>query len=226
MAGSIIDYASLQSAVANWMTRAGNADFLSNVPDFIAFAENRINFGSDDPEFPSPPLRVQQMEVTSFTIVLPNSTNTGVLPGDFLEMRRLYFYDGTTKNKLTYATPNQLDSAYGNQTPGPQAFYTIMGDAIILAANVQTSTTLIGGYYQKLPPLSTSNTVNWLLQDHPGLYLAGAMLEAALFIGDNDTEAAKWARIFSGHVRAFQKQDLKGKFSGDALQIKTDVGNP
>ena len=226
MAGSIVDYASLQSAVANWMTRAGNTDLLANVPDFIAFAEARINFGSDDPEFPTPPLRTQQMEVTSFTLVLQNSTNTAVLPRDFLQLRRLFFFDASgQRHKLTYATPDELDSAYGNFPSGPQAFYTIMSDAVLLAANVQTTTTLIGGYYQQIPALSTSSTVNWLLQKHPGLYLAGALLEGSLFVGDND-EAVKWARIFSAHLRGFQKQDLKGKYSGDALQMKTDVGNP
>jgi hypothetical protein len=227
MAGSIIDFASLQVAVANWMTRAGNADLIANIPDFILFAESRINFGCEDTQWPSPPLRVQQMEVTSFTLVLPNSTNTAVLPADFLELRRLYFYQAglSRKNKLTYATPNQLDSAYGSFPTGPQAFFTIAGGAILLANNVNTTTTLIGGYFQKIPPLSTSNTVNWLVQQHPGMYLAGACLEASIFVGDDDA-AAKWGRMFMGHMRGFQKQDLKGKYSGDVMQMKTDVGNP
>ena len=228
MSGSIVDQASLKIAVANWMTRAGNADLAANVDDFILFCEARINFGSDDPQFPSPPLRVQQMEVTSFTLVLPNSTNTAVLPADFLELRRLYYYQGSQgsrKSKLTYATPNQLDSAYGSFPTGPQAFYTIAGGAILLANNVNTTTTLIGGYFQKIPPLSTSNTVNWLLQQHPGMYLAGSVLEGMIFVGDDDG-AAKWARIFAGHMRSFQKQDLKGKYSGDVMQMKTDTGNP
>lgn len=230
MAGSIVDYQSLQNAVANWMTRSGNADFTGNIPDFIAFTEDDLNYGYDDPTNPGltiPPLRVQQMEVTSFTMVLPNSTNTAVLPSDFLEMRRLYYFQGsnTRKSKLTYVTPNQLDSAYGGFPTGPQAFYTIMGNAVLLAANVNTSTTLIGGYFQQIPALSTSNTINWLLTKRPSLYHAGAMFRAALFVGD-DNDAMKWARIVAGMVRSLNKQDLKGKFSGDALQMKTDVGNP
>lgn len=229
MAGSIVDYASLQAAVANWMVRSGNTDFTGNTPDFVGFAEDDFNFGYDDPvnpEFNLPPLRTQQMEVTSFTLVLPNSTNTAVLPSDFLQLRRLFFFDASgQRHKLTYATPDELDSSYGNFPSGPQAFYTIMSDAILLAANVQTTTTLIGGYYQQIPALSTSNTVNWLLQKRPSLYHARTMFHAALFVGDND-EAIKWARISAGAVRSFNKQDLKGKYSGDALQMKTDVGNP
>src|SRR5258708_2143772 len=126
--GSIVDNQSLTNAVANWMTRSGNADFIGNIPDFIAFAEDDFNFGYDDPANPEmtvPPLRVQEMEVTSFTLVLPNSTNTALLPSDFLEMRRLYYFQGgsSRKSKLTYVTPNQLDSAYGGFPTGPQAFF-------------------------------------------------------------------------------------------------------
>lgn len=225
MGTSVVDYGSLTNAVANWMTRANNADLISNIPDFISFTEDVFNYGYDDGAMQIPALRVQQMEVTSFTMVLPNSTNTAVLPLDFLELRRLFYYNGTYKRKLTYATPDQMDSAYGNAPSGPQAFYTIMGDAILLAANVNTTTSLIGGYFQKIPPLSSSNTVNWLVSARPSAYLHGCLLQASLFVGDDDG-AAKWGRMLMGDIRAFQKQDLKGKYSGNVLQMKTDTGNP
>lgn len=223
--GSIVDYASLSSAVANWMTRAGNADLIANIPDFINLAEDIINFGYDDGQLQIPPLRTQQMEITSFSVVVGNSTNTALIPSGVLELRRLYYYNGTNKAKLTYATPNQLDSAYASAPAGPQAFYTIMGGAIILAANVQTTTSLIGGGYQAIPALTSSNTVNWLLQTRPSAYLHGCLMQASLFVGDDDG-VAKWARAFAGSIRSFQSQDLKSKYGGDVLQMKTDTGNP
>ncbi len=206
------------------MARSGNTDFTGNVGDFVGLAEARINYGSDDPDFPTPPLRVAQMEVTSTTLVFANSTNTALLPSDYLEMRRVYL-QATPNQKLTYVTPNQADSALAALPAGPPSFYTIMGTNIVLPSNVQTTQTVVMGYYQKLPALSSSNTVNWLLSAHPGIYMSGTMLEASLFLGDDDG-AVKWARIFSAHVRSFRRQDLKGRFSGDALQMKTDTGNP
>ena len=221
---SIVDYASLGIAVANWMARPGNADFTGNVGDFIAFAEARINYGSDDPQFPSPPLRVRQMEVPATTATILASSNTVTLPSDYLQLRRIY-QSGSPIQKLTYVTPNQMDAALANYPSGPQEFFSLMGNFIVAASNVNTSTPIVFGYYQKIPALSTSNTVNWLLQVHPAMYLAGANLEGSLFVGDDDG-AAKWARIFTSYIRAFQKQDLKSRFSGDALQMKTDVGSP
>lgn len=221
---AINDYASLQTAVINWMVQSGNSDFSSNVTDFISLCEARFNFGSDDPQYPSPPLRVSQMEIPSTTLTVINSTNTVSLPSDFLQLRRAYL-TGNPIQKLTYVTPNQMDSTLANFPAGPPEFFTIMAGMIVLPSPVQTTQTLVGGYYQKVPALSTSNTVNWLLTAHPGMYLAGANLEASLFLGDDDS-AAKWARVFTGHTRSFAKSDRNARFNGDALQIKTDVGNP
>jgi hypothetical protein len=220
---AVVDYPSLQAAVANWMARPGNPDFTGNVTDFIQFAEARINFGSDDQQFPSPPLRVRQMEVPATSITILASSNSVLLPSDFLELRRIYAA-GTPQRKLTYVTPNQMDATISNTQNTPPQFFTIMGGFIYTAAPVDTTNTIVFGYYQKLPPLSL-NATNWLLLAHPALYLAGANLEGSLFVGDDDG-AGKWARVFSSHVRSFQKQDLKGRFSGDALQMKTDTGNP
>lgn len=225
MGTSIVDYSSLVSAVANWMARAGNADLVANAPDFVAFAEARFNFGSEDPEFPTPPLRVSQMEIATTTLTFVSSTNSVFLPPDFLEFRRVYA-SGSPRQKLTYVTPNQMDSTLANYPNGPpEEFYTIMGGQLVLASPINTTTTVVAGYYQKVAPLSSSNTVNWLLQTHPGLYLQTALLEGALFIGDDDL-AMRSARLSSGLLRGFVKQDLKGRYSGDALQMKTDTGNP
>lgn len=221
---TIASYTDLQNAVANWMGRSGNTDFTTNVPDFIMLCEARLNYGSDDNEFPSPPLRTQQMEVPATTMTFLASSNTVVLPPDFLEARRAYL-TGNPNQKLTYVTPNQMDTTLANAPAGPPEFYTIQGNLMVLPAPVNTTQTVVMGYYQKIPALSNSNTSNWLMQASPGVYLTGTQLEAAIFVRDAN-DAALMARMFSAHTRAFQKQDLKGRYSGDSLQIKTDTGNP
>jgi len=222
--GSISNYSTLSTAIANWMTRASNADFALNIGDFITFTEDRINYGSDDPEFPSPPLRVADMEVPQTTMTILTGASFITLPPDFLQQRRVYMV-GTPNLKLTYVTPNQMDASMGQTPAGPPPFFTIMSNQLILPSPAATTQSIVMGYYQEIPALSTSNTTNWLVTKHPSMYLAGACLEGSIFIGD-DEGAAKWARIFTGHTRAFRRQDQKGRYSGDALQMKCDVGNP
>lgn len=205
------------------MGRTGNADFTTNVPDFIVLCEARLNYGSDDADFPSPPLRTQQMEVPSTTITFLSSSQTAFLPADFLEMRRIYLA-ANPNQKLTYVTPNQMDATLANSPAGPPTFYTIQGNQLVLPAPVNTTQSVVMGYYQKIPSLA-ANTTNWLLSASPGIYLAGTQLEGSIFVRDAN-DAALMARLFSAHTRAFQKQDLKGRYSGDSLQIKTDTGNP
>lgn len=221
---TIQSYSDLTTAVANWMGRTGNTDFTSNVPDFIMLCEARLNYGSDDAQFPSPPLRTQQMEVPSTTMTFLASSSTVILPPDFLEARRVYL-TGNPNQKLTYVTPNQMDTTLANAPAGPPTFYTIQSNQMVLPAPVNTTQTVVMGYYQKIPALSASNTTNWLIQASPGVYLTGSQLEAAIFVRDAN-DAALMARMFSAHTRAFQKQDLKGRYSGDSLQIKSDTGNP
>ncbi len=65
---SIVTYTDLQSAIGNWLARS---DLSANIPDFITLAEARIFYGADDPNFPSPPLRIRAMEqVTDPTVYL------------------------------------------------------------------------------------------------------------------------------------------------------------
>lgn len=206
------------------MMRSGNADFTANVGDFIGLFETDLNSGFDDPEYNIPPLRCGQMEVAQTTFTILNSTNTIALPSDYLQLRRNYL-SGNPIVKLSYVTPNQMDATLANFPAGPPGFFTIMGQSIYLPANVQTTQTLVGGYYRKVPALSSSNTVNWLVTADPWMYMAGTMMKASLFVGD-DEGSAKWARIVAGKVRAFNKQDQKGRYNGDALQMRTDVGNP
>ena len=160
MAGSIVDYASLQTAVANWMARAGNADLVANIPDFIGLAEGVINFGYDDPQMSIPALRVAQMEVPSTTVTILASSNTITLPPDFLQLRRIYAA-GNPQQKLTYVTPNQMDSTINNGANVPPKFFTLMGGMAVTASPVDTTNTIVFGYYQKLPALSTSNRRNY-----------------------------------------------------------------
>lgn len=218
----------LSNAVANWMGRSGAADFTGNVPDFILLCESRLNYGSDDEEFSSPPLRVAQMEIPATTLTILASSNTVALPNDFLEMRRLYLQLSPRNKKLSYVTPNQMDTFAPPNLPVttiPSGFYTIQGNNIVVPASLSTAQTLVMGYYQKIPALTATNTTNWLMAAYPNVYLTGSQLEGAIFVRDL-SDIQLMGRLFTAHVRGLRKSDLKGRYSGDALQMRTDTGNP
>ena len=63
------------------------------------------------------------------------------------------------------------------------------------------------------------------MSNAPNVYLYGSLLEAAIFLGD-DTGAQKWLRLYRAAVGALQNQDSVDRFSGSALTIRNDTGNP
>jgi hypothetical protein len=64
---SLASYSDLETAVANWLGRAGDTVVTTNVPDWITLCEARIAYGSGDPDDPdismfTKPLRIRAME--------------------------------------------------------------------------------------------------------------------------------------------------------------------
>jgi hypothetical protein len=91
---AITDYASLQTAVANWLHRT---DLTSLIPDFIALAEGQL----------SADIVARPMDIrTNLTATAGNAYVT--LPTDMLEMRRLKLVTDPVA-VLTYKSPDQLD---------------------------------------------------------------------------------------------------------------------
>lgn len=222
---AIQTYADLALASANWMGRAGNADFTGNFQDFVTLTEDWLNNGNDDPDFPCPPLRVAQMEVPATTLTVLASSNSVLLPPDYLAMRSNYITATPHNIRLRYLAPAQMTDTVSNQLTGPQQFFTIKANQLILPAAVTTTNTLILDYYQRIPALTTSNTVNWLLTASPRIYLSGTQLQGALFVRDM-SDAQMHAKSFTGAIRAFQKQDSKNRWAAGPLVQVTDTGSP
>lgn len=213
----------LESAIANWLARPGDTDISDNAADFITLCEARIHFGSDDPQFPSAPLRVGQME-TSATVTTTSATNLVALPSDFLSLRNIALQTDPVF-RPEFMTPAEMDTTFISSQQREPSNFCIIGSNLRFGPNPDSAYTAVLDYYQKLPTLSGGGaTTNWLLAASPGIYLSGSLLEASLFIGD-DEGAAKWARLFSAHLRSFQRQDLKARFAGP-LRMVTDTGNP
>lgn len=221
---SITTASDLESAIANWLMRPGDTDITGNAADFITFCEARIHYGSDDPQFPSPPLRVSNMETVG-TVTTTSTTNLVALPTDFLELRNIYLTTDPVV-RPEFMTPAGMDMTFMSSQPGEPITFCIIGGNLRFGPNPDTAYTVNLDYYQKLSTLSGGGTAtNWLLTASPAIYLNGCLLEASIFTGD-DAGAAKYARLFAGHLSAFQKQDQRKKFGAGPMRIMTDTGNP
>ena len=200
---AITTYAQLLTAVSDYIGK--RADLGTVDDDFVVLAEARMNYGNYDPQFPTPPLRVRQMETRS---TLSPTAEYVALSSDFLEIIALKCTSTTPERGLVSMPSAMFDRKLSNDNAGDPVYYDIVGDNLRINPPM-TSGSLEILYYAAIPPLVTTDP-NWLLTANPAVYLYGALLEAAIYV-DEDNDIIKYGRMFSGLAQAMQ---FSGKDSG------------
>jgi hypothetical protein len=207
---ALSNYSELQSSVANWLNRSDLTTEITG--DFIVLTEKDFNSK----------LRIRKMveSDSSFSI----NAETVALPSGFLQVRDLFILSGGTKYALTYMTPPQMDQIKGSSTSGMPVAYTIIGDNFRFAPTPDTTYTGTLNYYKSFDPLSDSNTTNYILTNHPAIYLYGSLYHAANFLGGVEpARLQQWQGMYTTALERLERNDREDQFSGSPLQIRSDV---
>lgn len=196
--GTITNYATLQSAIADYLNRA---DLTSQIQTFIQFCEADLN------------TRLRSREM----IVHATSTSDGefvALPPDWLEAINMMIVGG--QSPLRYVTPDEADSIIKAQIYTSTRFYSMTTGVIELVPPAVDEITIDMVYYGKIPALSNANTTNWLLTKAPDVYLYGALTHAAPFLMD-DQRMPVFSQIYLARVQSLQDESQKALHSGSPL---------
>lgn len=179
---AITNYTELKASVADWLNRE---DLTTQIPDFIAFAEARLNRT----------LRTREMLTRRRTVTTSGFTG---LPVDYLETYQLQLPTNATNTPepLTYVGPNEAAHYKATSMGGKTRYYTIIDGAFELIPTPSTGAELTITYYAKIPTLSASQPSNWLLTKAPDLYLYATLANAAPYL-NNDERIPVWAQLAS-----------------------------
>ena len=200
-------YSALKASVANWLNRT---DLTDEIVDFISLTE--ADFNSK--------LRIRKM-ISETTITIDAETED--LPTGFLQIRDFFIVSGSTKLPLRYMTPSQMDSIKGTSTTGTPEVYTILGDKLRFAPKPDSTYTATLNFYKKFDALSDSNTSNFILSDHPAIYLYGALYHATNFLGGIDKMLVqKWQQMYATAMERLERNDREDQFSGSPLQVRSE----
>lgn len=200
-------YSALKTSVANWLNRT---DLTDEIVDFISLTE--ADFNSK--------LRIRKM-ISETTITIDAETED--LPSGFLQIRDFFIVSGSTKLPLRYMTPSQMDSIKGTSTTGTPEVYTILGDKLRFAPKPDSTFTATLNFYKKFDALSDSNTSNFILSDHPAIYLYGALYHATNFLGGIDKMLVqKWQQMYGTAMERLERNDREDQFSGSPLQVRSE----
>ena len=201
-------YSELKSSIANFLNRS---DLTTEIQDdFIKLTE--ADFNSK--------LRVRKM-IAQSTLTIDSETEA--LPTGFLQVRDFYILSGSTKYPLRYMTPSQMDQVKGTSVTGIPQAYTILGDTFRFMPKPDSSYTGYINYYKKFDALSDTNTTNFILTDHPAIYLYGSLFHAANFLGGvNPQQVQSWTQMYATAMERLELNDREDQFSGSPLQIRSE----
>jgi len=205
-------YTTLKSSIANWLNRS---DLTAEIQDdFIKLTEADLNSK----------LRVRSM-IAQVNITV--NAETAALPTDFLQIRNFYILSGQTKTPLVYTTPSSMDTTSGTSTTGKPTTFTILGDTIRLSPKPDATYTAVMNYFKKFPALSSTVSTNFILENHPAIYLYGSLFHAANFLGGiNPQQIQTWQQMFATALERLELNDREDEYNGSPLQVRTVTSVP
>lgn len=205
-------YDRLRETIASWLNRQ---NLTEQIPAFIAMAESEIALT----------LRDRRMIVT---VTAPTDCGSIELPTDWLEAVRISMAGGRTP--LRYVPLSEVNpDRYEAQGDSAARYYTIRGNTLDIRPApaqieipdpppdplpVQPSVEVV--YYARVPALSDATPTNWLLEQEPGAYIYGTLLQAAPYMID-DERVPMWTSLYNGLVQRLNNASDTATHSGGPL---------
>ncbi len=190
---SLATYSDLLTALGEWRDRSGDAVVTGNAPDWIKLAEAELTRAL--------PLRV--MWVNGDLIGFDDSRELD-LPADFAEPDWLKLTTNDQFRPITKSTSGGMQY-YSTASATPDE-WCINGDHIDLNRPCSGALTFLFRYRQKFA-LSEASPTNWLLTNHPDIYLGKSLMWSGLHLVNAD--AAVWAQKAEQGIRELRILDAK-----------------
>jgi len=208
---SFADYDALKATIIDWSHRD---DMDLKIDDFIDLAEAEMYANPDHP------LEIREGETrSSFST---NITDRFVaLPTGYKSMRkiRIQIVNGESV-ELRFRTPSQLNLI---SSTGMPLFYTVTDQIEFDRVSDQVYTGEIQ-HFQSFTALSSSNTSNTILTNHPNIYLFGA-LWALKTHTDMHEEAAGYYARFINAIKGANNDSKIGRY-GPAPVMSMEGATP
>ena len=203
---AINTFTTLKTAISDFLNRD---DLSSSVENFIALAESGINRD----------IRHWKMEKRSSGQQSAGDEYSQV-PADWMETIRFHVTDnGTSPLNLISRAAMSDKRASNEDATGTPTHYTHADGQFQLypTPSADTNTELL--YYAKTEALSASNSSNWLLLEAPDVYLYGALVHSAPYLGE-DERVTVWAQMYAAAIQQLNRTSEVAKYSGSGLTLK------
>jgi hypothetical protein len=190
-------YSELKTNIANYLNRS---DLTDQMDMFIDNVEGEVN------------RRVRRKEMIKRATATADAQYLS-LPNDWLEAINVEI----TSNNFSPILQQSIESldiyrkSINNKT-GQPVYFAFVDDTMELAPTPDASYTLQLTYYGKIDALSDSNTSNFLSNNHPDVYLYGALKHASIYLME-DERVAMFSQLFEKALEELKMEQEKAEFA-------------
>lgn len=207
-----MNYDELINAAKSYSDRT---DVIQSAAIFIVMAEARINRA----------LKTQEQTHRIYTNTI-DGQEIYLLPDDYNGMRTIQYNaggvnDGSKVVSMSYVTPERIIELQESEYVEKELYYTIVNDSIQIHPTLPDGGTLELVFYRKVPNLSSSNSTNWLSDDHPDIYLSGLMTEIELFVKNHES-AKLWDSRMTRAITELKDNDVSNRWTGSSLTMRVE----
>lgn len=166
-------YAHLQTEITDLLDRG---DLAPKVPSWISLVEAEIQ------------RILQGRDMRTNVDLIFNTTGTAALPADYRSPVSLTLETDAFKGPIEMTTYERVQTKRSQLVNGSPIYAAVNGSNLLLAPIPDSDTAYTGVlvYDATVAPLSDTNTVNWVLLNHPDIYFYGAALHSAPYLRDDE----------------------------------------
>ena len=189
---ALANYTDLKASVADWLHRS---DLTAQIVDFITLAESRINRDLNS--------RLAEEDASLMGTI---GVRTIALPSDFIHPLGLWLTTYSPREPMVYKIPEKLTVSTTNGNP---RYYTIDGANIAFEFPLDLAYTYTLRYKSGYV-LSGSATTNWLLTNHPDVYLYASLIESAVYVRDA-AQIPVWTNLYQEALAGVRAKEMRNK---------------
>ena len=186
--GVITNYATLQTAIADYLARSDLTDY---IPNFIQNAENKL-------------YRTLNLRNEETALDMAISGGVAAVPSDFKALKFAY-YDQSPAQLLQWVPVEQMYRDYPNRSSGSTPKLISREGSSFIFGPSSADGTLKGIYYAKQDPLRTTDP-SWYVTNAPELLLYASLLEAAPFI-QRDERLLVWKGLYDDAISSIMEEN-------------------
>jgi hypothetical protein len=206
---ALATYGDLKTTVARYL---GRADLTSSIPDHATMAHAQLMRDLRGHPF-------LQTRNAAFSI-------TGEYvdaPADMMELVSIARNDSPTM-PLQFMQPDMMTKRFQGTTGSP-LYYCFVGDTTAGTVNFRfgpppdgTYTATVE-YYARITFFSSDGATNWILTDHPDVYLYGTLLQATGEIKD-DPRIQLWDAGYQRALESLKQAGKRMRWAGNSMAAR------